>query len=350
MTARSHTDESLPLLRVDDLHIHFPVHDRLRRLVGTVRAVDGVSFHLHEGQTLGLVGESGSGKSTLARGILLLRRPTSGRVFISGEDLMKMDGETLRRKRRQFQMVFQDPWASLDPRMTVNDIVGEPLRVHGLAKGQELTRQVADLLVLCGLRALEGQKFPHEFSGGQRQRVGIARALALRPKLVVADEPVSALDVSIQAQILNLLRDLQEELGLQYVFISHDLQVVRYVSTNIAVMYLGKIVERAEKTALFGEPLHPYTKALLAASLEVDTTVGPLGDDVEMRAVRGDIPSPLNPPSGCRFRTRCPIAIEKCAQVEPPLELKRPGHWVACHRVAAINQADVDDGITPQEL
>ncbi len=322
-----------PLLEVVDLRIHFPVRDRVRqRLLGTVKAVDGVSFALHQGETLGVVGETGSGKSTLARGILLLRRPTSGRVIFEGQDLTTMDGETLRRARRQFQMVFQDPWGSLDPRMSVDDIVGEPLVAHGLARGDELRRQVLDLLTMCGLQASDAQKYPHEFSGGQRQRVGIARALALRPKLVVADEPVSALDVSVQAQILNLLRDLQHELGLQYVFISHDLKVVRYVSTTVAVMYLGKFVERAERHALFSMPLHPYSKALLSASLDVEVTTGP--PDASLRpAARGDLPSPLNPPSGCRFRTRCPIAIDLCADVEPPLEEKAPGRWVACHRV-----------------
>ena len=322
-----------PLLEVEDLHIHFPVRDRVRqRLLGTVKAVDGVSFALHQGETLGVVGETGSGKSTLARGILLLRRPTAGRVIFEGQDLTLMDGETLRRARRQFQMVFQDPWGSLDPRMSVDDIVGEPLVAHGLAQGNELRRQVLDLLTMCGLQASDAQKYPHEFSGGQRQRVGIARALALRPKLVVADEPVSALDVSVQAQILNLLRDLQHELGLQYVFISHDLKVVRYVSTTVAVMYLGKFVERAERHALFSMPLHPYSKALLSASLDVAVTTGP--PDAWLRpAARGDLPSPLNPPSGCRFRTRCPIAIDLCADVEPPLEEKAPGRWVACHRV-----------------
>jgi len=322
-----------PLLRVEDLHIHFPVRDRVRRrLLGTVKAVDGVSFELRKGETLGVVGETGSGKSTLARGILLLRRPTAGRVFFDDQDLTAMDAETLRQSRRQFQMVFQDPWGSLDPRMSVTDIVGEPLQAHGLARGEDLRRQVEDLLTMCGLSARDATKFPHEFSGGQRQRVGIARALALRPKLVVADEPVSALDVSIQAQILNLLRDLQGELALQYVFISHDLRVVRYVSNTVAVMYLGKIVERSERHSFFSLPLHPYSKALLSASLDVEVTTA--SPDAALRpAARGDLPSPLNPPSGCRFRTRCPIAIDLCAQAEPPLEEKAPGRWVACHRV-----------------
>ena len=324
-----------PLLRVEDLRIHFPVRDRVRQtLLGTVKAVDGVSFDLHQGETLGVVGETGSGKSTLARGILMLRRPTTGRVFFAGQDLTAMDAETLRRARRQFQMVFQDPWGSLDPRMSVMDIVAEPLKAHGLAKGEELARQVVDLLQMCGLATRDAGKFPHEFSGGQRQRVGIARALALRPRLVVADEPVSALDVSVQAQILNLLRDLQRELGLQYVFISHDLRVVRYVSNTVAVMYLGKIVERSERHALFTLPLHPYSKALLSASL--DTDLGDSSAEEALRpAARGDLPSPLNPPSGCRFRTRCPIAIDLCAQAEPPLEEKSPGRFVACHLVPA---------------
>jgi oligopeptide/dipeptide ABC transporter ATP-binding protein len=336
-----------PLLRVEDLHIHFPVRDRVRRrLLGTVKAVDGVSFELHRGETLGVVGETGSGKSTLARGILLLRPPTSGRVFFADRDLTRMNAGELRRARRQFQMVFQDPWGSLDPRMSVYDIVGEPLLAHGLAKGDELRRQVVELLTLCGLSARDALKYPHEFSGGQRQRVGIARALALRPQLVVADEPVSALDVSIQAQILNLLRDLQRELGLQYVFISHDLRVVRYVSTAVVVMYLGKIVERAEREAIFAQPLHPYSKALLSASLDVDVSLESVGT-LHQPAARGDLPSPLNPPSGCRFRTRCPIAIEYCAQVEPPLEEKVPGRWVACHRVPVAATAEAAAAGTP---
>ena len=327
-----------PLLRVENLQIHFPVRDRVRRrLLGTVKAVDGVSFELNKGETLGVVGETGSGKSTLARGILMLRRPTAGRVFFADQDLTTMSAETLRRARRQFQMVFQDPWGSLDPRMSVMDIVGEPLRAHGLARGEDLRRQVVDLLTMCGLSARDAFKFPHEFSGGQRQRVGIARALALRPQLVVADEPVSALDVSIQAQILNLLRDLQREMGLQYVFISHDLRVVRYVANTVAVMYLGKIVERAERHALFEQPLHPYSKALLSASLDAEVTTDPVGT-IHQPAARGDLPSPLNPPSGCRFRTRCPIAIAQCAEAEPPLEEKAPGRWVACHRVPTPTQ------------
>jgi oligopeptide/dipeptide ABC transporter ATP-binding protein len=336
-----------PLLQVEDLRLHFPVRDRVRRkLLGTVKAVDGVTFDLREGETLGVVGETGSGKSTLARGIMMLRQPTGGRVIFAGQDLTAMDAEGLRRARRQFQMVFQDPWGSLDPRMSVLDIVGEPLRAYGLAKGEDLRRQVEELLTMCGLSARDATKFPHEFSGGQRQRVGIARALALKPKLVVADEPVSALDVSVQAQILNLLRDLQRELRLQYVFISHDLRVVRYVSTTVAVMYLGKIVERAERHALFTTPLHPYSKALLSASLDVDVSLDSVGT-IHKPAARGDLPSPLNPPSGCRFRTRCPIAIEYCAEVEPPLEEKAPGRLVACHRVPVAATAEAAAAATP---
>jgi oligopeptide/dipeptide ABC transporter ATP-binding protein len=323
------------------------VRDRVRRrLLGTVKAVDGVTFELHQGETLGVVGETGSGKSTLARGILMLRRPTAGRVFFAGQELTAMDEEALRRARRQFQMVFQDPWGSLDPRMSVLDIVGEPLRAYGLAQGEGLRRQVIELLSMCGLAASDVSKFPHEFSGGQRQRVGIARALALKPKLVVADEPVSALDVSIQAQILNLLRDLQRELHLQYVFISHDLRVVRYVSNTVAVMYLGKIVERSERHALFTAPLHPYSKALLGASLDVEVTTESVGS-MHQPAARGDLPSPLNPPSGCRFRTRCPIAIEYCAEVEPPLEEKAPARWVACHRVPVAATGEAAAAGTP---
>jgi oligopeptide/dipeptide ABC transporter ATP-binding protein len=335
------------LLQVEDLQVHFPVRDRIRRrLLGTVKAVDGVSFELSQGETLGVVGETGSGKSTLARGILMLRRPTAGRVFFAGQELTAMDDETLRRARRQFQMVFQDPWGSLDPRMCVLDIVGEPLRAYGLVQGEALRRQVAELLSMCGLAASDASKFPHEFSGGQRQRVGIARALALKPRLVVADEPVSALDVSIQAQILNLLRDLQRELNLQYLFISHDLRVIRYVSNTVAVMYLGKIVERAERHELFTAPLHPYSKALLGASLDAEVTTESVAT-TQKPAARGDLPSPLNPPSGCRFRTRCPIAIELCAEAEPPLEEKTAGRWVACHRVPMAPSAAIAAAQTP---
>jgi oligopeptide transport system ATP-binding protein len=318
-----------PLLEVRDLAVHFPILSGfMRKQVGAVRAVDGVSFAIWPGETLGLVGESGSGKSTVGRAVLQLRRPTRGSVTFKGQDLVPLAGEDLRRKRREFQMIFQDPYASLNPRMTVGEIVTEPFRVHGLARGKELKARAEELLARCGLSSADMERFPHEFSGGQRQRVGIARALALRPSFVVADEPISALDVSIQAQILNLLQDLQQQLGLTYLFISHDLHVVRHIAGRVAVMYLGKLVELAPSQALFTDPLHPYTQALLSAALDVDPT--PHGGDQRIR-LHGELPSPSNPPSGCRFRTRCPLATPTCATQEPPFRETLPGHWVACH-------------------
>jgi oligopeptide transport system ATP-binding protein len=322
------------LLRVEGLKMHFPVTRGFifQRQVGAVRAVDGVDLIVRKGETLGLVGESGCGKTTYGRAILQLYRPTAGKVIFDGKNLCALGGEAMRRMRRRMQMIFQDPYASLNPRMTVGDIVGEPLDIHNLAKGKKRTARVQELLSLVGLAPYFANRYPHEFSGGQRQRIGIARALAVEPDFIVCDEPVSALDVSIQAQIINLLEDLQDKLGLTYLFIAHDLSVVRHISDRVAVMYLGKIVELADRNDLYHNPLHPYTKALLSAV--------PIPDpDVEQRRERviltGDVPSPANPPSGCRFRTRCPIAISECAKVDPEFRQIARDHWVACIRVPA---------------
>lgn len=317
------------LLEVQDLQVHFPSSTGMigkdRRMV---RAVDGISFSVSSGQTLGLVGETGCGKSTTARAVLQLVKPTSGSVRLGGVDLTSLSPEELRLARRQMQMIFQDPYASLNPRMTVAEIVGEPLIIHGLASGQALKDQVNELLDMVGLSAKFAGRYPHQFSGGQRQRVGIARALALRPSLIVADEPISALDVSVQAQIINLLEEIQDALKLTYVVIAHDLAVVRHVANQVAVMYLGKIVELADRVSLYQEPQHPYTQALLSAVPIPD----PVVEENRRRIVlTGDVPSPLDPPSGCRFRTRCWKAQDICAQVEPPLEEKASEHMAACH-------------------
>jgi oligopeptide transport system ATP-binding protein len=318
------------LVDVRNLVMHFPLTKGIifQRKVGAVRAVDGVSFTIRRGETLGLVGESGCGKSTTGRAILQLYRPTSGEVYFEGIDLTKLKGEQLRRMRRKMQMIFQDPYASLNPRMTVGSIIGEPLEIHGLAKGKEKQERVQELLRVVGLNPYFANRYPHEFSGGQRQRIGIARALAVNPLFIVCDEPISALDVSIQAQIINLLEELQDEFGLTYLFIAHDLSVVRHISDRVAVMYLGKIVELADRTELYTNPLHPYTKALLSAV--------PIPDPVierkrERIILTGDVPSPVNPPPACRFHTRCPLADTICRQVEPEWREVRPGHWVACH-------------------
>jgi oligopeptide transport system ATP-binding protein len=317
------------LLDVRNLVKHFPVGGGMfGGSRGLVRAVDGVSFTLHGGETLGLVGESGCGKTTTGRCILQLERPTSGQVLFEGRDLTMLDQTQLRAVRRKIQVIFQDPYSSLNPRMTVGQIIAEPLAVHEIVAGagarQERVRQ---LLGRVGLLPQHAQRYPHELSGGQRQRVGIARALAMEPSLIVCDEPVSALDVSIQAQIINLLEDLQGEFGLTYLFIAHDLAVVRHISGRVAVMYLGKIVELADRKALYDDPIHPYTKALLAAV--------PIPDpELEARRERvvlgGEVPSPLNPPSGCVFHPRCPIAVDGCARDVPELREVRPGHWAAC--------------------
>ena len=318
------------LLEVTDLVKHFPIKSGMviDREVARVRAVDGVSFTLREGETLGLVGESGCGKSTLCRAILQLTTPTSGSVRFAGEELVGRSRRDLRAMRRQMQMIFQDPFASLNPRKRVGQIVGDPLALHGIARGAELKRRVQDLLDRVGLNAEHYNRFPHEFSGGQRQRIGIARALALRPKLIVADEPVSALDVSVQAQIINLLEDVQDEFGLSYLFVAHDLGVVRHVSDRIAVMYLGKIVENSGADELYDKPIHPYTNALLSAVPIPD----PKRNSARERLVlEGDVPSPIDPPSGCRFHTRCPWCTDICRSDEPDLIEHRPEHSAACH-------------------
>ncbi len=320
------------LLRVEELRMYFPINQGMliQRHVGDVKAVDGLNFEIRRGETLGLVGESGCGKSTTGRAILQLHRPTSGHVYFEGQDLTKLGGETLRRTRRRMQMIFQDPYASLNPRMTVGDIVGEPLEVHGLATGKEQKERVQELLSVVGLNPYFVSRYPHEFSGGQRQRIGIARALAVNPDFIVCDEPVSALDVSIQAQVINLMEDLQQQFNLTYLFIAHDLSVVRHISDRVAVMYLGKIVELADRTELYQNPLHPYTQALLSAI--------PIPDpEIEAKRERiiltGDVPSPVNPPPGCNFSTRCPIATDICREVDPEFREVGPDHWVACHLV-----------------
>jgi oligopeptide transport system ATP-binding protein len=319
------------LLEVKDLFKYFPIHAGLTsRHVADVRAVDGVSFTIEAGETLGLVGESGSGKTTIGRLLLRLLAATKGEIFFEGRDVLKLSRSDIRRLRREIQIIFQDPFASLNPRMSIAEIVGEPLRIHGLASGKEIEGRVRELLATVGLQPYHANRYPHEFSGGQRQRIGIARALAVNPRFIVCDEPVSALDVSIQAQVINLLEDLQREFKLTYLFIAHDLSVVRHISTRVAVMYVGKIVELADRDELYQNPLHPYTQALLSAI--------PIPDPaVEKRRKRivltGDIPSPVNPPPGCRFHTRCPVAFERCSTEEPPLREYSPGHFAACHWV-----------------
>ncbi len=327
--AASATVNSNILLEVQDLQMHFPITEGIifQRKVGAVKAVDGINFQIKQGETLGLVGESGCGKSTTGRAILQLYRPTAGHVLYKGQDLTQLHGEEMRKMRRKVQIIFQDPYASLNPRMTVGNIIGEPIEVHGLAKGRAKLDRVRDLLRVVGLNPNYVNRYPHEFSGGQRQRIGIARALAVEPDFIVADEPISALDVSIQAQVVNLLEDLQTEFGLTYLFIAHDLSVVRHISDRIAVMYLGKVVELADRNALYQSPMHPYTKALLSAIPIPD----PLLEEKRKRIIlEGDVPSPINPPSGCHFRTRCPLAQELC-KTEPEFKQHKPDHWVACH-------------------
>ncbi len=322
-----------PLLEVQDLTRHFDVKRGLvlARKVGVVRAVDGVSFTLARGETLALVGESGCGKSTTARLVLRLIEPSGGMVWFEGTDITAMSGEPLRRLRRRMQIVFQDPFASLNPRMTVGEILEEPLILHGLGDRAARRARIDTLLGLVGLAPYHAQRYPHEFSGGQRQRIGIARALAVEPALIVCDEPVSALDVSIQAQVVNLLKDLQQRLGLSYLFIAHDLAVVKHVADRVAVMYLGQIVEIAPKEALFAEPRHPYTRSLLAAIPRPDPRRDP-----HRQVVAGDVPSPMNPPAGCRFHTRCPFVIERCRTAMPTLSPWSDGHLTACHRAADL--------------
>jgi oligopeptide transport system ATP-binding protein len=326
---------SSDLVEVRDLYKYFPITAGVfSRHVGDVRAVDGIDFTIRRGETLGLVGESGSGKTTAGRVVLRLLEATKGEVLFEGRNVLELGREQVRKLRKEMQIIFQDPYASLNPRMTVGDIISEPLRIHGLARGKEADARVQELLRLTGLQPYHANRYPHEFSGGQRQRIGIARALAVSPKFIVADEPVSALDVSIQAQVINLMEDLQEQFGLTYLFIAHDLSVVRHISTRVAVMYVGKIVEIADRDALYENPLHPYTQALLSAI--------PIPDpSVEARRKRivltGDIPSPVNPPPGCRFHTRCPIAMDRCKVDVPVLRAYGSGQSVACHWVEEHN-------------
>jgi oligopeptide/dipeptide ABC transporter ATP-binding protein len=315
------------VLEVQDLKTYFPVRKGLlRRTVGHVHAVDGVSFAIGAGETLGLVGESGCGKTTVGRTVLRLIEPTAGVIRLGGRDITRLPRAELRPLRREMQIIFQDPFSSLNPRMRAGEIVGEPLKVHGTVPARERRERIAALFARVGLSAAQMDNYPHQFSGGQRQRIGVARALALNPKLIIGDEPVSALDVSIQAQVINLLTDLQRELGLAYLFISHNLAVVEHISHRIAVMYLGRIVEHTDKATLFRNPLHPYTEALLAAV--------PVPDPAARRAKRvlqGDVPSPLHPPAGCHFHTRCPYAEARCRSEAPTLREVEPGHHVACH-------------------
>jgi oligopeptide transport system ATP-binding protein len=317
------------ILDVKDLQVYFPIRRGwiIERTLGHVRAVDGVSFQIKRGETLGLVGESGCGKTTTGRAILQLVKPTGGHVIYEGHDLANMDREQLRHHRQQLQIIFQDPFASLDPRMTVGSIIAEPLEIHGLLSAKEREEKVRELLRIVGLNPYFVNRYPHEFSGGQRQRIGVARSLVLDPEFIVCDEPISALDVSIQAQLINLLEDLQDKLGLTYLFIAHDLAVVRHISQRIAVMYVGKVMELTDSNELYEMPLHPYTKALLSAIPIPDPVLEKQRHRIIMQ---GDVPNPANPPSGCRFHTRCPFAKPECSEAEPPLEEVRTNHWVAC--------------------
>jgi oligopeptide transport system ATP-binding protein len=318
------------LLRVEHLKMYFPITQGiiLQRQVGWVRAVDDITFTVKRGETLGLVGESGCGKSTTGRAILQLYKPTDGKVNFLNKSLTTLSGGELRKMRREMQMIFQDPYASLNPRMTVGSIIGEPLEIHGLAKGREKQERVQELLRIVGLNPYFANRYPHEFSGGQRQRIGIARALAVQPSFIVCDEPISALDVSIQAQVINLLEDLQAQFNLTYLFIAHDLSVVRHISDRVAVMYVGKIVELTTRDLLYERPLHPYTKALLSAVPIPDPAI----ERKRQRIIlTGDVPSPVNPPTGCRFHPRCPFAQDVCREKEPELLEVEPNHFAACH-------------------
>ena len=320
------------LIDVKNLKVHFPVTAGLifQRKIADIKAVDGIDFQIRRGETLGLVGESGCGKSTTGRAVLQLYRPTEGSVKFGEVELTELGSGDLRRMRRKMQMIFQDPYASLNPRMSAGAIIGEPLAIHGLAKGEARNDRVAELMRIVGLNPYFASRYPHEFSGGQRQRIGVARALAVEPDFIVADEPVSALDVSIQAQIINLLDDLQEQFGLTYLFIAHDLSVVRHISDRVAVMYLGKLMELTGRDELYENPLHPYTKALLSAVPIPDPE---LESKRERIILTGDVPSSMRPPPGCVFNTRCPIAIDECYTVVPEWRQVEPEHWVACHRV-----------------
>ncbi|MFQ5577446.1 MAG: ABC transporter ATP-binding protein, partial [Anaerolineae bacterium] len=319
------TQQNDILVEIKDLKMYFPITQGIvvQRHVGDVKAVDGVTFQIKRGETLGLVGESGCGKSTTGRAILQLYKPTAGSVMFEGQDITTMRGETLRRMRRKMQMIFQDPYASLNPRMTVGNIVAEPLEVHNILRGKERRERVKELLAVVGLNPYFINRYPHEFSGGQRQRIGVARALALNPDFIVCDEPISALDVSIQAQVINMLEDLQEEFGLTYLFIAHDLSVVRHISDRIAVMYLGKLVELTNRATLYANPMHPYTQALLSAVPIPDPAV----EEKRKRVIlEGDVPSPSNPPKGCNFCTRCPKVFDPCYETEPDFKEIEPEH------------------------
>jgi len=326
--AAAGAEEAAPLLEVEDLKVYFPIRRGLRaRAVDHVHAVDGVSFSIRHGESLGLVGESGCGKSTVGKAVLKLIRPTAGSIRVRGTDITGLDEAAMRPWRRQMQMIFQDPYSSLSPRMSVGNIVGEPLTIHGIAAGKEKEERVRALFERVGLARDAMNRYPHQFSGGQRQRIGIARALALNPSLIIGDEPVSALDVSIQAQVINLLVDLQREFRLSYLFIAHDLAVVEHISHRIAVMYLGRIVELTDKRSIFRSPLHPYTEALLSAVPIPDPNL----ERSRRIILKGDVPSPIRRPPGCHFHPRCPYAFEPCDRVDPPLREVRPGHLVACH-------------------
>lgn len=318
------------LVRIKNLKMYFPITQGVivQRHVGDIKAVDGVTFDIKQGETLGLVGESGCGKSTTGRAILQLYNPTGGEVYFEDQEITSLRGENLRKMRRRMQMIFQDPYASLNPRMTVGSIISEPLEVHNILRGNERRERVKELLEIVGLNPYFVNRYPHEFSGGQRQRIGVARALALNPDFIVADEPISALDVSIQAQVINLLEDLQQEFGLTYLFIAHDLSVVRHISDRVAVMYLGKIVELTDRESLYEDPMHPYTQALLSAVPIPDPEI----EEKRQRIIlQGDVPSPANPPQGCNFCTRCPRVFDTCYEVDPEFKEIKPGHWVACH-------------------
>jgi len=325
------TTENEILLRVENLKKYFPItRGVFQKHVGDIKAVDDVSFFVRQNETLGLVGESGCGKTTTGRTILQLYRPTAGQVYFEGQDLSVMKGEQLRHLRRRMQMIFQDPYASLNPRMTIGSIVGEPLEVHNIAKGKEKRERVQELLHVVGLNPYFVNRYPHEFSGGQRQRIGVARALALNPDFIVCDEPVSSVDVSIQAQIVNLLEDLQAQFGMAYLFIAHDLSMVRHISDRVAVMYLGKIVELTGRAELYENPLHPYTQALLSAVPIPD----PVVEERRQRIIlEGDVPSPAHPPSGCNFSTRCPVVMDICKKEDPEFKEIDSEHWAACHRL-----------------
>jgi oligopeptide transport system ATP-binding protein len=319
--------QTQPLVEVENLKMHFPIKGGvLGKQVGEVKAVDGISFFINKGETLGLVGESGCGKSTTGRMLLRLLEPTEGKIYFEGEDITKLSTNAMRKKRREMQMVFQDPFASLNPRHTVEKILEEPLIVHGVKDKAERKRRVKELLEVVGLSSWHAKRYPHQFSGGQRQRIGIARALAVNPKLIIADEPVSALDVSIQSQVLNLMQDLQKEFDLTYLFIAHDLGVVRHISDRVGVMYLGHIVELADSEKLYDNPKHPYTQALLSA-----VPIPDVEHQKDRVILQGDVPSPSNPPAGCPFHTRCPAAMEHCASVKPVLKEVAEGHYAACH-------------------